>query len=115
VKDLGTANPMVNTQVIVFVPHYRLGVHVTALFSAKVTSCHACVLCRFDQLWGPILQYVVIGWLVRRFLRFLFLHAPHGASVLPKELPKESDQFRFFRAACLAHLQGSVGLILYIS
>jgi hypothetical protein len=30
----------------------------------------------------------------------------------PNELPEESDQFRFIRAACLANLKGSVGLIL---
>ena len=28
------------------------------------------------------------------------------------ELPAESDEFCFLRAACLAHLKGSVGLIL---
>jgi hypothetical protein len=31
---------------------------------------------------------------------------------LANELPEESDQFRFLRAACLANLKGSVGLIL---
>jgi hypothetical protein len=39
------------------------------------------------------------------FLRLL-------SSALAGELPEESDQFRFLRAACLANLEGSVGLIL---
>ena len=33
------------------------------------------------------------------FSRLLFLHAHREASVLPNELPEESDQFRFLRAA----------------
>ena len=33
-------------------------------------------------------------------------------SVLVNELPEESDQFCFIRAACLANLKGSLGLIL---
>ena len=45
------------------------------------------------------------------FVRLLFLHA-HPASTLANELPEESDQFRFLRAACLDNLKGSVGLIL---
>ena len=45
------------------------------------------------------------------FSRLLFLHA-HCESVLSNELPEESDQFRFLRAACLANIKGSVGLIL---
>ena len=46
------------------------------------------------------------------FVRLLFLHAHREASILPGELPEESDQFRFLRAARLAKLKGSVGLIL---
>ncbi len=46
------------------------------------------------------------------FSRLLFLHAHREASALVNELPKESDQFDFLRAACLANLKGSVGLIL---
>ena len=46
------------------------------------------------------------------FIRLLFLHAHREASALANELPEESDQFRFLRAACLANLKGSVGLIL---
>jgi hypothetical protein len=38
------------------------------------------------------------------------LHAHREASA--HELPEELDQFRFLRAACLANLKGSVGLIL---
>ena len=46
------------------------------------------------------------------FSRLLFLHAHREASALANELPEESDQFRFLRAACFANIKGSVGLIL---
>jgi hypothetical protein len=46
------------------------------------------------------------------FSRLLFLHAHREASALANELPEESEQFRFLRAACLANIKGSVGLIL---
>ena len=46
------------------------------------------------------------------FSRLLFLHAHREASALSHELPEESDQFRFLRAACLGNIKGSVGLIL---
>ena len=52
------------------------------------------------------------GRLYDDFLRLLFLHAPREASAFAGELPEESDQFRFLRAACLDNLKGSVGLIL---
>jgi len=35
------------------------------------------------------------------FLRLLFLNTHREASVLGKELPEESGQFRFLRTACL--------------
>jgi hypothetical protein len=44
--------------------------------------------------------------------RLLFLHAHREASALANELPEESGKFRFLRAACLANIKGSVGLIL---
>jgi hypothetical protein len=40
------------------------------------------------------------------------LFACYYASALTNELSEESDQFRFLRAACLANIEGSVGLIL---
>ena len=46
------------------------------------------------------------------YIRFLFLHTHRDVSVLVNELPEESDQFQFFRTACLAHLKGSVALIM---
>ena len=52
------------------------------------------------------------GRLYDDFSRLLFLHAHRKASALANELPEESDQFRFLRAAGLANLKGSVGLIL---
>ena len=45
-------------------------------------------------------------------IRLLFLHTHREGSALTNELTEESDQFRFLRAACLANLKGSVGLIL---
>ena len=46
------------------------------------------------------------------FLRLLFLHAHREASTLANDIPEESGHFRFLRAACLANIKGSVGLIL---
>ena len=45
-------------------------------------------------------------------LRLLFLHVSRKASALAGEVPEESAQFRFIRAACLANLKGSLGLML---
>ena len=45
------------------------------------------------------------------FVLLLFLHAHREANVLAGELPQESDRFRFLRAARLANLKGSLGLI----
>ena len=52
------------------------------------------------------------GRLYDDFIRLLFLHAHREASALANELPEESNQFRFLRAACLADLKGSVVLFL---
>ncbi len=46
------------------------------------------------------------------FSRLLFLHAHREASTLANEIPEESEQFRFLRAACFTNIKGSVGLIL---
>ncbi len=46
------------------------------------------------------------------FVRLLFLHAHLESSILAGELPEESEQFRFWRAASLANLKDFVGLIL---
>ena len=46
------------------------------------------------------------------FLRLLFLHGHREASALDNEIPEESGHFRFLRAASLANIKGSVGLIL---
>ena len=46
------------------------------------------------------------------FSRLLFLHAHREASALANEIPEESDQFRFLRAARYANIKGLVGLIL---
>ena len=52
------------------------------------------------------------GRIYEDFSRLLFLHTHREASALANELPEESDQFRFLRAACFANIKGSVGLIL---
>jgi hypothetical protein len=39
------------------------------------------------------------------YSRLLFLHSHREASDLANELPEESDQFRFLRAACLGNLR----------
>jgi hypothetical protein len=46
------------------------------------------------------------------FSRLLFLHGHRESSALTNEIPEESEQFRFLRAACYANIKGSVGLIL---
>jgi hypothetical protein len=46
------------------------------------------------------------------FSRLLFLHDHREASALVNEIPEESEQFRFLRAACYANIKGSVVLIL---
>ena len=45
------------------------------------------------------------------FVRLFFLDTDREAGGLAGEIPEESDQFRFQRAAHLANLKGSVGLI----
>ena len=46
------------------------------------------------------------------FLHLLFLHVHREALTLANDIPEESGHFRFLRAACLANMKGSVGLIL---
>ena len=52
------------------------------------------------------------GRIYEDFSRLLFLHAHREASALANEIPEESEQFRFLRAACFDNIKGSVGLIL---
>jgi hypothetical protein len=52
------------------------------------------------------------GQLYDDFSRSLFLHAHREVSTLTNEIPEESDQFHFLRAACYVNIKGSVGLIL---
>ena len=67
-----------------------------------------------DEPWKMSLELVVAvdtsGRIYDDFSRLLFLHAHREESVLTNELPEESDQFRFLRAASLANLKGSLGL-----
>ncbi len=52
------------------------------------------------------------GHVYEDFARLFFLHTHLEASILVRELPEESEQFRFLRASPLANLNDSVGLIL---
>ena len=52
------------------------------------------------------------GRIYEDFSRLLFLHAHREVSALANEIPEESEQFRFLRAASFANIKGSVGLIL---
>ncbi len=52
------------------------------------------------------------GHIYDDFLRLLFLDTHREASALANDIPEESGHFRFLRAACLANIEGSVGLIL---
>jgi hypothetical protein len=52
------------------------------------------------------------GRLYDDFSRLLYLHTHREASTLSNEIPEESDQFLFLRAASYANIKGSVGLIL---
>ena len=67
---------------------------------------------RLDPIAFMSLAVDTSGRIYDDFSRLLFLHAHREASDLSNEIPEESDQFRFLRAACLANLKGSVGLIL---
>jgi hypothetical protein len=49
------------------------------------------------------------GRIYEDFSRLLFLHAHREASALANELPEESEQFRFLRAACFLILRGQWG------
>ena len=70
---------------------------------------------KYAELPEPVVFMPVaastFGRINEEFLR-LFLHAHRDASALAGELPEESAQFRFIRAACLANLKGSIGLML---
>jgi hypothetical protein len=46
------------------------------------------------------------------FSRLLFMHGHRETSALANEIPEESGQFRFLRAARYANIKGSVELIL---
>ena len=52
------------------------------------------------------------GRLYDDFVSFLFWYAHREVSSLGTELSEESDQFRFVRSECFAHLKGVVGLIM---
>ena len=46
------------------------------------------------------------------YIHLLFLHVHREVTDLVKEIPEESDQFRYLRSTCSVNLKGSTGLIL---
>ena len=52
------------------------------------------------------------GRIIEEFWCLLYLHVNREDGTLVGALSEESDQFRFLRAACLANLKGSIGLML---
>jgi hypothetical protein len=71
---------------------------------------------KYTELTEPVVFMSIaastFGRINEEFLHLLSLHAHRDASVLSGEFPEESAQFRFIRAACLANLKGSIGLML---
>ena len=71
---------------------------------------------KYAELPEPVVFMTVSastsGRINEEFLRLVFLHSLRDVSVWAGELPGESAQFRFIRAACLANLKGSIGLML---
>jgi hypothetical protein len=65
-----------------------------------------------DRIYEDFIRLLFLHSHRDDFIRLLFLHSHREASVLANELPEETDQFRFLRAACFANIKGSVGLIL---
>ena len=83
-----------------------------AVARAKIIHYRQLYLNRPDPIAFMPVAVDTSGRIYDDFSRLLFLHAHREASALANELPEESDQFRFLRAACLANLKGSLGLIL---
>jgi hypothetical protein len=78
----------------------------------KILHYHQLYLNRPDPIAFLPAAVDTAGRLYDDFSRLLFLHTHRETSVLSNEVPEESGQFRFLRAACYANIEGSVGLIL---
>ena len=78
----------------------------------KIRQYRTVYLNRPDPIASIPLAVDTTGRLYDDFTRLHFLQARREASALANELPEESDQFRFLRAACFANLKGAVGLIM---
>jgi hypothetical protein len=73
----------------------------------------------YDDRPDPIIFMCLVSWTCKYFSRSVprlhsipFLYTHRHTFALVRELPEESDQFRFLHSVCLTHLKGSVGLIL---
>jgi hypothetical protein len=78
----------------------------------KISHYHQLYLNRPDPITFLPAVVDTTGRLYDDFSRLLFLHAHREVSALSNEIPEESGQFRFLRAACCAIIKGSVELIL---
>jgi hypothetical protein len=71
---------------------------------------------KYAELPEPVVFMTVTtstsGRMNEEFLRLMFLHVHRDTSALAGELPEESAQFRFNRAACLVNVKDSIGLML---
>jgi hypothetical protein len=78
----------------------------------KILHYHQLYINRPDPIVFLPAVFDTTGRLYDDFSRLLFLHTHRESSVLTNEIPEESDQFHFLRAACYANIKGSVGWIL---
>ena len=81
----------------------------------KIRLYHNLYLNRPDPIVFLPMAVDTTGGLYDDFIRLLFLHSHHEASVLDNELSEESERFRFLRDSCFANLKGAVGLITKVS
>jgi hypothetical protein len=82
------------------------------VFSTKILHYRQLYLNRPDPIAFLPSAADTTGRVYDDFSRLLFLHDHRETSTLANEIPEESGQFRFLRAARYANIKGSVGLIL---
>ena len=78
----------------------------------KIIHYHQLYLDRPEPITFMSVAVDTFGRIYDDFLRLPFLYAHREESDLANDIPEESGHFRFLRAACLANIKGSVGLIL---
>jgi hypothetical protein len=83
-----------------------------AVVRKKILHYRQLYINRSDPIAFMPLAVDTSGRIYDDFNRLLFLHAHREASALANEIPEVSGQFRFLRAAYIANIKGSEGLIL---